>query len=97
MVNFEEARFFDPQYHDKSDIIHENEVIEQNKQLLQKIAQASRRNEWTYLSKLNLSDNERKVLKNLEIRDVVVIDKNERCKIKVALYKEWLIYKYGIN
>lgn len=97
MVNFEESRLFDPQYHDKSDIVHENEIIEQNKNLLRKIAQTANKSEWAYLSKLSLNETEKTLLENLQLRDVVVIDKNERCKIKVVLYKEWLLYKYGNN
>ena len=93
---FEESRLFDSQYHDKSDILHEKEVIEQNKLLLRKIAQSSRNREWTPINKVISSDTEMAILKNLEKRDVVEILNNNRCKIKVSLYKEWLIEKFGV-
>ena len=93
--NFEEAKFFDPQYHDKSDIINEVHIIQKNKEILKRIAQMSNNKEWTDLNKVALNEEDRKILYNLEKRDVVIIDHYKRCKIKVALYKEWLIEKYG--
>ncbi len=95
MHNFEEAKFFDPQYHDKSDIINEVQIIKMNKEILKRIAQMSNNKEWTDLSKVAQNEEERKILYNLENRDVVIIDESRRCKIKVALYKEWLIERYG--
>lgn len=93
--NFEEAKFFDPQYHDKSDILNEVKIIKMNKEILKRIAQMSSNKDWADISKIVKNEEERKILYNLENRDVVIIEHGRRCKIKVALYKEWLIERYG--
>ena len=94
LSTFEESRYFDPQYHDKSDIEHETEIVSKNKNILKRIANNSNNKEWTPLSKVILSKEDRVLIDNLVNRDVVTV-KNDRCKIKVVLYKEWLLEKYG--
>ena len=95
LANFEEAKFFDPQFHDKSDIRNEGAVIEQNKEILKRIALVSNSSGWASLNKVISSAIDRQLIANLEERDVLIVEKNERCRIKVALYREWLIEKYG--
>ena len=38
-----------------------------------------------------------RVIDKLVERDVLVRNGEDRCKIKVALYKEWLIERYGLE
>ena len=89
-----DERFFQPQYDDKSDIENELQISEKNKEILKKIAQASNKREWAYLDGICNTDEDRKLLENLKERDVIIMD-GARCKIKVSLYKEWIIKKYG--
>ena len=96
MGSFEEARFFEPQYNDKSEI-NSSEINEENKRLLKRIAQLSNNKEWTSLSSVITNEHDRELLKALEQRDVIIVSNNERCKIKVGLYKEWIIEKYGME
>lgn len=93
---FEESRFFEPQYADKS-IINTDEIDKRNKAILHKIAQHSNRKEWTPLNSIISCEEDRQTLKTLEQRDVIEISKNDRCKIKIKLYKEWIIAKYGLE
>ena len=90
-----DERFFQPQYDDKSDIENELQISEKNKEILKKIAQASNKREWAYLDSICDTDEDRKLLENLKERDVIIIMDGTRCKIKVSLYKEWIIKKYG--
>lgn len=93
---FEEARFFEPQYDDKSNVNSE-EGNRENKRILHRIARLSNKKEWTPLNLIVLNEEDKQRLTALEERDVIIISNNERCKIKVALYKEWIIEKYGLE
>lgn len=94
LPSFEESKYFEPQYLDKSSL-NDDTIVEKNKEMLKRIAQFSPRREWTPLDKVIHNSDDEQILKNLEERDVVVIDEGQRCKIKVALYKEWILAKYG--
>jgi len=93
---FEEARFFEPQYNDKSSLDVDTSNIE-NKRLLRRIAQFSGKREWAPLNKVIEQKDDWARLIALEERDVVIIQERERCKIKVTLYKEWILEKYGME
>lgn len=93
---FEEARFFEPQYDDKSNA-NSDEANKENKRILHRIAQLSNKKEWTPLNSVVKTEEDRKIIESLEQRDVVIISNSDRCKIKVALYKEWIIAKYGLE
>ena len=93
---FEEARYFEPQYADKSNIFND-ETNDANKRILRRIAQLSNKKEWTPLSSIIKTEEDRRLIDALEKRDVLIISNNDRCKIKVALYKEWLIERYGLE
>ena len=67
------------------------------KRILHRIAQLSNKKEWTSLSSVVTTEEDRRIIKSLEQRDVVIISNGDRCKIKVALYKEWIIAKYGLE
>lgn len=96
LASFEEARFFEPQYDDKSEV-DSVEAIDRNKKMLRKIAQHSNKKEWTKLENVISSDEDRAVIDSLQLRDVIIVENNDRCKIKVALYKEWILEKYGLE
>lgn len=96
LASFEEARFFEPQYDDKSEV-DSTEAVERNKKMLRRIAQQSNKKEWTPLQSVILSEEDRVTVENLQLRDVVIVENNDRCKIKVALYKEWIFEKYGLE
>ncbi|MEX5285139.1 ATP-binding protein [Selenomonas sputigena] len=93
---FEEARFFEPQYDDKSRV-DSDAANRENKRILHRIAQLSGKKEWTPLKSVIEREGDFELLEALEQRDVVIIQGRERCKIKVALYKEWIIEKYGLE
>ena len=69
----------------------------ENKRILHRIAQLSNKKEWTSLSLVVSDERDRELVKSLEQRDVIIVSNNERCKIKVGLYKEWIIEKYGVE
>lgn len=94
IVNFEESRFFESQYNDKSFFDNPEEANEKNKQIIKCIAQKSYNQDWVSIDEIVQSDDDKITLHNLEARDVVIISDN-KCKIKVTLYKEWIIAKYG--
>lgn len=96
LTTFEEARFFEPQYDDKSSA-DSDESNQENKRILHRIAQLSGKKEWTPLNSVIEREGDFELLEALEQRDVVIIQGRERCKIKVALYKEWIIEKYGLE
>lgn len=96
LSSFEEARFFEPQYNDKSSINSDTSNID-NKRILHRIAQLSGKKEWAPISKVIGQENDWERLSALEERDVVIIQGRERCKIKVVLYKEWILEKYGME
>ena len=96
LTAFEEARFFEPQYDDKSSA-DSDEANRENKRILHRIAQLSGKKEWTPLNSVIERESDFGLLEALEQRDVVIIQGRERCKIKVALYKEWIIEKYGLE
>lgn len=96
LSSFEESRYFEPQYADKSEL-GESDIVEENKTLLRKIAKYSEKKEWALIKHVVTNDREKELLNNLSDRDVIIIENNERCKIKVALYKEWIIEKYGVE
>lgn len=95
LPTFEEYIYFHPLFIDKSDSKNENEIAEENKRILKKIAQQSSRNEWADYKKVVTSAEDEELIKNLEERDVVIVEEKQRCKIKITLYKEWLLRKYG--
>ena len=82
--------YFDPQFSDKSDPNKETEISALNKIMLNKIAFKSNSSEWTYKSEVIITDSDRDIYQSLVDRDVI-IDKSDRCKIKVELYKEWIL------
>lgn len=94
LPSFEEARFFEPQYDDKSNI--DSGIIEKNKNILKRIAQESNKKEWASLQSVIKSEEDNNILENLRERDVI-IKESDRCKIKVTLYKEWILEKYGLT
>lgn len=94
LSSFDEASYFEPQYSDKSSL-NAIDVINKNKEILKKIAKESSRKEWASYEKVVLTDEDKEIIQNLEERDVVIIEEEQRCKIKVVLYKEWLLAKYG--
>ena len=96
LSTFEEARFFEPQYDDKSNADND-EANRENKRILHTIAQLSNKREWTSLNSVVKTEEDKKIIKSLEERDVVIISNGDRCKSKVALYKEWIIAKYGLE
>lgn len=96
LSSFEEARFFEPQYDDKSEV-DSTKTIEKNKSMLRRIAQRSNKKEWTPLQSVIQTDEDRATIDSLQLRDVVIVENNDRCKIKVALYKEWILEKYGLE
>lgn len=90
--------YFEPLFVDK-DQLSSKESTQRNKELLKKIAQNIYSNSgWAAISSVINSEEEQKTFDKLVERDVVIVDeKNNRCKIKVVLYKEWLLKKYGSN
>lgn len=96
LPSFDEINF-DPQYRDLSEIGENSTIIEKNKIMLKRIAEFSNKKEYTPVENVVQTDEDREILEKLEQRDVVIISNGDRCKIKVALYKEWLIEKYGLG
>ena len=91
LPSFDEVNF-DPQYRDMSELPDLTIVEKRNKEILKRIARFSNKKEYTPIDAVIKSEEDREVLKKLEQRDVVIITNGEdRCKIKVALYKEWLM------
>lgn len=96
LSEFEESRFFEPQYNDKSEVDN-TEIIAKNKEILKAIARGSYNREWANIRLLIEDPENARVIDKLVERDVLVRNGEERCKIKVALYKEWLIERYGLE
>jgi len=96
LPSFDEINF-DPQYRDLSEIGENSTIIERNKAILKRIAEFSNKKEYTLVEDVIQSEEDREILYKLEQRDVVIISNGDRCKIKVVLYKEWLIEKYGLG
>lgn len=96
LPSFDEINF-DPQYRDLSEIGENSTIIDKNKVILRRIAEFSNRKEYTPVETVVQSPEDQVVLDKLEQRDVVIVSNGDRCKIKVALYKEWLIEKYGLG
>lgn len=96
LPSFDEINF-DPQYRDLSEIGENSAIIEKNKAMLKRIAEFSNKKEYTPVEAVVQTEEDREILEKLEQRDVVIISNGDRCKIKVALYKEWLIEKYGLG
>lgn len=96
LSEFEESRFFEPQYNDKSEVDN-TEIIAKNKEVLKTIARGSYNREWANIRLLIEDSENAKVIDKLVERDVLVRNGEDRCKIKVALYKEWLIERYGLE
>lgn len=93
---------FEPQLGDRSD----ETLKEINQMVLLDIAQNSQRNGWAEIQNLCLENIESKggqtskrrldeLLNRLQERDVIEIEENQRCRIKVSLLSEWLLFKYG--
>lgn len=95
LSTFEEVGFFESQYKDKSNIGSGKAGEENNKRVLKKIAQLSNKKEWALLSDVIEEKEDKEIVDSLEKRDVIIVSEGKRCKIKVALYKEWMIKKYG--
>ena len=96
LPTFDEINF-DPQYRDLSEIGENSTIIDKNKMILRRIAEFSNRKEYTPVEAVVRSNEDKMILDKLEQRDVVIISNGDRCKIKVALYKEWLIEKNGLG
>ena len=96
LAEFEESRFFEPQYNDKSEVDN-TEIIAKNKRILKAIARGSYNREWANIRFLIEDEEDVKIIDKLVERDVLVRNGEDRCKIKVALYKEWLIERYGLE
>lgn len=96
LSEFEESRFFEPQYNDKSEVDN-TELIAKNKEILKAIARGSYNREWANIRFLIEEPENAKAIDKLVERDVLVRNGEDRCKIKVALYKEWLIERYGLE
>lgn len=96
LAEFEESRFFEPQYNDKSEVDN-TEIIAQNKEMLKAIARGSYNREWANIRLLIEEPENARIIDKLVERDVLVRNGDDRCKIKVALYKEWLIERYGLE
>lgn len=94
LTSFEEKRLFEPLFNDKSKVDNEK-IIEENKRILYEIAKISNKREWASLKSIIKTEDDKKIIEDLEQRDVLIIQNNERCKIKVALYKEWIIARNG--
>lgn len=96
LAEFEESRFFEPQYNDKSEVDN-TDLIAKNKEILKAIARGSYNREWANVRSLMGDSENVKTIDKLVERDVLVRNGEDRCKIKVALYKEWLIERYGLE
>lgn len=96
LAEFEESRFFEPQYNDKSEVDN-MDIIAKNKEILKAIARGSYNREWANIRLLVENPENTKIIDKLVERDVLVRNGEDRCKIKVALYKEWLIERYGLE
>ena len=98
LASFDE-RYFEPQYDDKSEVEADKirDAVNQNKKILLRIAQLSNKKEWTTLQSVVQTEQDKKTIESLQLRDVVIVENNDRCKIKVTLYKEWLLQKYGLE
>ena len=96
LAEFEESRFFEPQYNDKSEVDN-SKIIAKNKEILKAIARGSYNREWANIRLLVEDPEKMKLIDKLVERDVLIRNGEDRCKIKVALYKEWLIERYGLE
>lgn len=96
LAEFEESRFFEPQYNDKSEVDN-SEIIIKNKDILKDIARYSYNREWANIRWMIDDPEKMQLVDKLVERDVLVRNGEDRCKIKVALYKEWLIERYGLE
>lgn len=89
LSSFDES-FFEPQYYDRS-YVDSRAAIEENKRILRRIAKFSDKKEWAPLSSVVQTDTDKKLIDALEQRDVVELGERGTIKIKVALYKEWIL------
>lgn len=92
---FEESKFFEPQYNDKSEVDN-SRVIELNKTILATIAEISKNKEWANVKDLMKDEKNKAAIEKLVERDVLVRNGANLCKIKVGLYKEWLLKMYAM-
>ena len=90
LPTFDEINF-DSLYRDLSVIGEKATLIEKNKKLLKRIAILSNKKEYTLVESVIQNEVDREILNKLVQRDVVEVLNGDRCKIKVALYKEWLM------
>ena len=92
--SIDEASYFHPQYDDKKGFTQEerNERIEKNKKMLQRIAQSSNRREWASIRDVVVDSDDSEIFDSLVARDVIVSQQG-RCKIKVGLYKEFILFQ----
>ena len=89
-----EERLFEPLFDDKYN--NEKSYSAMNKDLLKNIAQGTDKNDGWAVKSSVIGKKEQSIFDNLVSRGVVVEDKkNNKCKIKVVLYKEWILQKYG--
>ena len=91
---FEEAVYFDPQYNDKSNIDCKD-ISEKNKKILLYIAKKSKNREWADVSEFLKDKEKMNLINRLVDRDVLVRNNSNKFKIKVGLYKEFLIRMHG--
>ena len=88
---------FEPQYYDKSsDIKEQFRIAEENKKIIREIAKNSDKDGWLYINISAISEEEKKLLDKLESR-YVLIKKDGKYKIKVDLYRQWILAKEGKN
>ena len=95
LSTFEESKFFEPQYNDKSEVDN-SKIIEFNKKILSTIAKKSQNKEWANIQELMKDARNKEAIEKLIERDVLVRNGAYLCKIKVGLYKEWLLKMYGM-
>lgn len=95
-------QYFEPQLGDRSD----KTLYEINRKVLLDIARNSQSNGWAEIQSLSVDSIEPRsgqlpqnrlseLLDRLQERDVIEIEENQRCRIKVSLLTRWLLYTHG--
>ena len=82
-----EFDYFGQQY---NDVNQDNELNEKNKDIIRKIAFSSNSDGWAKINDIAVSIEDKELLDILNKRDVVEIIKG-KCKIKVELYRQWIL------
>ena len=94
--------YFEPQLGDRSD----KTLYDINRKVLLEIARNSQSNGWAEIQSLSIDNIEpgtdqlphnrlSKLLSRLQERDVIEIEENQHCRIKVSLLTRWLLLTYG--